>query len=189
LKFTRNRYQQGSLRKCDASLELRFWEYQVSQPCGPGSPMRPVTLSCMEYPTETKALPSARGRASNQRFESFRRTTGNAGLVIDRSHRGAPEGSATGPGEAHPITDAFPGAPPPVTQLPQSHIRPNGELYSTDARPLEISEWLSLCLCREDTRHVGALLHLLFERAMLWGLMDVQRNPIGVVKLREPASA
>ena len=31
---------------------------------------------------------------------------------------------------------------------------------------------------------MGALLHLLFERAMLWDLMDVQRNPMELVKLK-----
>jgi hypothetical protein len=31
---------------------------------------------------------------------------------------------------------------------------------------------------------VGALLHLLFKRAMLWNLMGVQSNPSELVKLK-----
>jgi len=42
----------------------------------------------------------------------------------------------------------------------------------------------SLPLSPKTRGHVGALLHLLFERAMLWGLMDVQRNPMELVKLK-----
>src|SRR5579863_6858298 len=32
--------------------------------------------------------------------------------------------------------------------------------------------------------HIRALMHLLFERALLWGLIELQRNPIELVALR-----
>jgi integrase len=52
-------------------------------------------------------------------------------------------------------------------------------------KPLEIAHWLnSLELSPKTRGQIRALMHLLFERAMLWELIDVQRNPIGLVKLR-----
>jgi len=68
----------------------------------------------------------------------------------------------------------------------KQHVRPKwGSRELVSIKALEISEWLkSLPLSPKTRGHVGALLHLLFERAMLWGLMDVQRNPMELVKLK-----
>ena len=50
---------------------------------------------------------------------------------------------------------------------------------------LEVTDWLkSLPLSRKTRGQVRALLHLLFERAMLWGLIELHRNPIELVKLK-----
>jgi len=61
------------------------------------------------------------------------------------------------------------------------HVRPRwGSTAIADMKALKVSEWLkSLHFQLRPVGHVGALLHLLFERAMLWELMDVQRNPDG----------
>src|ERR1039458_8322665 len=66
------------------------------------------------------------------------------------------------------------------------HVRPKWEATPiAEIKALEISEWLkSLPLSPKTRGHVGALMHLLIERAMLWGLMDVQRNPMELVKLK-----
>jgi integrase len=68
----------------------------------------------------------------------------------------------------------------------KTHIRPKwGNAPIQGIKALQISEWLkSLPLSPKTRGHVGALLHLLFERAMLWDLMDVQRNPLELVKLK-----
>jgi integrase len=56
LKFTRNRYQQGSLRKVPRNSGADVWEYRYRNNAEPGSPMRQITLSTLEFPTENKAL-------------------------------------------------------------------------------------------------------------------------------------
>lgn len=68
----------------------------------------------------------------------------------------------------------------------KKHLRPKwGNTPITEINALEISEWLkSLPLSPKTRGHVGGLLHLLLEKAMLWGLMDVQRNPMELVKLK-----
>lgn len=68
----------------------------------------------------------------------------------------------------------------------KKHVRPRwGSTPIMEIKPLEVSEWLkSLPLSPKTRGHVGALMHLLFERTMLWGLMDVQRNLMELVELR-----
>jgi len=58
--------------------------------------------------------------------------------------------------------------------------------YATGcSQALEVADWLkSLPLSPKTRGQVRALLHLLFEKAMLWELIEVQRNPIELVKLR-----
>ncbi|QNI33834.1 tyrosine-type recombinase/integrase [Alloacidobacterium dinghuense] len=66
------------------------------------------------------------------------------------------------------------------------HIQPRwSSTILTDIKPLEQNEWLKdLPLAGKTKAHVRALSHLLFERAMLWGLLDLQRNPVELVKLK-----
>jgi integrase len=52
-------------------------------------------------------------------------------------------------------------------------------------RPLDVMQWLhTLPLAPKTKAHIKRVLHLLFERAMLWGLIDVQRNPLELVKVK-----
>jgi integrase len=52
-------------------------------------------------------------------------------------------------------------------------------------KPLEITNWLNSLPQSPKTRgQVRGLMHLLFEKAMLWELIELQRNPIELVKLR-----
>src|SRR6204780_5565175 len=66
------------------------------------------------------------------------------------------------------------------------HIEPRwSSVFLTDIKPLHVSEWLKkLPLSPKTKGHVRALFHMLFERAMLWGLLDLQRNPIELIKLK-----
>src|SRR5580698_11506841 len=56
LKFTRSRYQQGSLRRVSRKSGADVWEYRFRNHAEQGSPTRQITLSTLEYPTESKAL-------------------------------------------------------------------------------------------------------------------------------------
>jgi integrase len=66
------------------------------------------------------------------------------------------------------------------------HIKPKwGDVPLVEVKPLEVTEWLkSLPLSPKTRGQVRALMHLLFERAMLWGLLELQRNPMEVVTIR-----
>jgi integrase len=60
-----------------------------------------------------------------------------------------------------------------------------GSTPSAAVKTLEVTEWLkSLKLSPKTRGQVRALLHLLFERDMLRGLIELQRNPIELAKVK-----
>ncbi|HUB81952.1 MAG TPA: site-specific integrase [Bryobacteraceae bacterium] len=167
-----------------------MWEYRYRNHAEPGSPMRQITLSVLEYPTETKA----RIRLQEEVLringpESFRaHVKPTMGVVIEKFKT-----------EEHfeEILDSTPGAEISPDGMSYStvagyssyltkHVEPRwSSVFLTDIRPLQVSEWLKkLPLSPKTKGHVRALFHMLFERAMLWGLLDLQRNPIELIKLK-----
>jgi len=166
------------------------WEYRFRNHAEPGSPMRQITLSTVQYPTETKALihlqehvPRINGPKS---FRAQNEPT--MGLVIDRFMREERihDVLKQKPGETT-ITD---GISYSTAAGYRSYIRNHIEQKwahapLTAVRALEVTEWLkSLSLSPKTRGQVRALMHLLFEKAMLWELIELQRNPIELVKLK-----
>jgi integrase len=152
--------------------------------------MRQITLSVLEYPTETKALVRLQEdvlRINDPKaFKAHNKPT--LGLVIDRfiTEERLEEIVTQPPGETSIIDGLSWSTAASYRSNLKTHIRPKwGNAPIQGIKALQISEWLkSLPLSPKTRGHVGALLHLLFERAMLWDLMDVQRNPLELVKLK-----
>ena len=191
MKFTRNRYQKGSLRKVRRKSGSEVWEYRFRNHAEPGSPMRQITLSALEYPTETKALVRLQEdvlRINDPKaFKAHNKPT--LGLVIDRfsTEERLEEILQQAPGEAT-ITDGFSWSTAAgYHSYLKKHIKPKwGSTPLAEIHALEVSEWLKSLLLSPKTRgQVRALMHLLFERAMLWGLIELQRNPIELVKVKD----
>jgi integrase len=153
--------------------------------------MRQITLSALEYPTETKALVRLQEdvlRINDPRaFKAHNKPT--LGLVIDRfsTEERLEEILRQAPGEAT-ITDGFSWSTAAgYRSYLKKHIKPKwGSTPLAEIHALEVSEWLKSMLLSPKTRgQVRALMHLLFERAMLWGLIELQRNPIELVKVKD----
>ncbi len=152
--------------------------------------MRQKTLSALEYPTESKVrlrLQEDLLRINNP--EAFRaHNNPTFGLVIDRfSKEERLEEIVKQPTGAASIMDGFSWSTAAgYRSYLKEHIRPRWEhVPLVNIKALEILDWVkSLPLSPKTRAYVRALMHLLFERAMLWGLMDVQRNPVELVKLR-----
>ncbi len=166
------------------------WEYRYRNHAEPGSPMRQITLSTLEYPTETKALVRLQADVCRindpKAFRAHNKPT--LGLVIDRftEEERLEEIVCQPPGEAT-ITDGFSWSTAAgYRSYLKKHVRPRWrDTPTAEIKALEILEWLkSLPLSPKTRGHVGALLHLLLEKAMLWDLMGVQRNPLELVKLK-----
>jgi integrase len=190
LKFTRSRYQKGSLRKVSRKSGADVWEYRYRNHAEPGSPLRQITLSALEYPTEAKALVRLQEDVlrinGSQAYRAQSKVT--LGLVIDRfmKEERIEDIVKQQPGETT-ITDGFSySTAASYRSFLKKHIRPRWSDTSLAAvKALEVTEWLkSLPLSPKSRGQVKAFLHLLFEKAMLWELIEVQRNPIELVKVK-----
>ena len=166
------------------------WEYRYRDHAEAGSPMRQLTLSTLEFPTETKARLHLQEKLLRingpEAFKAQNKPT--MGLVIERfiKEEQVAEILKQKPGETT-IKDGISYSTAAGYQsYLNRHIKPKwGSVTVADVKPLEIAEWLkSLPLSAKTRGQVRALLHLLFERAMLWGLIELQRNPIELVKLK-----
>ncbi|MFZ0745121.1 MAG: site-specific integrase [Terracidiphilus sp.] len=190
MKFTRNRYQKGSLRRVSRRSGPDVWEYRYRNHAELGSPTRQITLSTLEYPTETKALVRLQEELLRingpQAYRAQSQPT--LGLVIDRFMRDEriEDIVKQKPGEIV-ITDALSystarGYRSYITR----HVKPRwNPVPLIEVKAVEVTEWLkSLPLSPKTCGQMRALMHLLFERAMLWGLIELQRNPIELVRIK-----
>jgi integrase len=66
------------------------------------------------------------------------------------------------------------------------HIRPKwGDVYVEDVRPALVQDWLrKLTLSPKYKGHVRSLMYRLFDKAMLWELVRVDRNPMDLVEVK-----
>ena len=166
------------------------WEYRYRNHAEPGSPMRQITLSTLEFPTETKALIQLQEQVLRingpQAYRAQKVPT--MGLIIDRFSREEriEEILKQKPGETT-ITDGISySTAAGYRSYINNHIKPRwSDTPLVAVKPMEVAEWLkSLPLSPKTQGQVRALMHLLFERAMLWGLIDLQRNPLELVKVK-----
>ena len=152
--------------------------------------MRQITLSTVQYPTEAKVLVRLQkdvlriNGPQAYRAQNFP----TMGLVIDRfmSEERIEEIVKQQPGEAT-ITDGLSySTARGYRSYLTKHVKSKwGSTPLAAVKALEVTEWLkSLKLSPKTRGQVRALLHLLFERAMLWGLIELQRNPIELVKVK-----
>jgi integrase len=66
------------------------------------------------------------------------------------------------------------------------HIRPKwGDVYVEDVRPALVQDWLRwLTLSPKYKGHLRSLMYRLFDRAMIWELIGVDRNPMDLVEVK-----
>ena len=190
MKFTRNRFQKGSLRRVSRKSGPDVWEYRYRDHSQPGSPMRQISLSTVEFPTETKALIHLQEQVLRINGpQAYRaQSVPTLGLVIDRfiKEERIDDILKQKPG----VTTITDGISYSTAAGYKSYIRNHIESRwantpLTAVKALQITDWLnSLTLAPKTRGQVRALMHLLFEKAMLWELIELQRNPVELVKLR-----
>ena len=173
------------MRKSGAAV----WEYRFRSKSEPGNPLRQITLSVTQYPTEKNARVALQEQLLRMNGpDAFRaHVEPTFGVVIDRfviverlaEILAQPSGEVKGDGLAYSTAAGY-------TSYINRHIRPRWEKTPlSQMRPLDVAEWLrTLPLAPKTQAHIKRVLHLLFERAMLWGLIDVQRNPLELVKIK-----
>ena len=165
--------------------------------------MKQKTLSTITYPTKAKALEAlaplqlkinGTEKYIDQQAPTFR-------LLVEKfieSER-LREIKAQRPGEVREEGLHYSSAVSYLSCL-EKHILPRwGDVLISQLKPLEVQDWLSrltvtqkrkgedsqiMSMAPKTKGHIKALMHRLFERAMLWGFIDLQRNPMGLVELR-----
>jgi hypothetical protein len=143
MKFSRAKYQNGSIRRVSRKKGADVWEYRFRDHSKAGSPLRQMTLSTLEYPTETKVRIALQSKLLELNGPASYRKENKPtfGLVIDRfieSER-LIEILAQPPGQVT-ITDgvAYSTASGYVSYL-RKHIRPRwGTTLVAEMDPLEI---------------------------------------------------
>jgi integrase len=193
MKFTRERFQNGSLRRVPRKTGPDVWEFRFRDHSKPGLPMRQKTLSTLQYPTETTARRALQaqllGINGNESYIAQRSPT--FGTVLDKfiAEERLNEIKARRPGEVVDDGLKFSTTTGYLSVIKQ-HLRPTwGTVQLTDIKPLAVQEWLKqIDLSRKTRQNIKAVFHRMMELAMLWGLMPAQRNPLSLVEIKGGSS-
>jgi integrase len=166
----RERYQNGTVQ-----LALRngipTWIYRWTERTESGRVRRSVALgSLQELPTKTQAIKAAEplrlkanGIVVAQRFQT----------VVDRYI-------------AEELPPRFSTRKAYLCYL-RNYVIPHwGQMELRDITPLAVTNWLrGLNLAGKTKAHLRGLVHILFEHAMFWGYIPIERNPMELVKLKQ----
>lgn len=189
MKFSRKRFQNGSLRRVQRNAGPDVWEFRYRDHSKPGLPMRQMTLSSIEYPTETSARRALQAKLleinGSEAYVAQRSPT--FGTVLDKfiAEERLKEIRAFRPGE---IVDGGLKFSTTVGYLSviKCHLRPEwSKVLLTDIKPLAVQEWLKqLKLSPKTKQNIKATFHRMMELAMLWELVPAQRNPLSLVEVK-----
>jgi integrase len=189
MKFTRERFQNGSLRRVPRKTGPDVWEFRFRDHTKPGLPMRQMTLSTLEYPTETaarRALQEELLRINGSEAYIAQRSP-TFGTVLDKfiGDERLKEIKAYRPGDIVDEGLKYSTTTGYLSVIKQ-HLRPEwGEVQLTDIKPLAVQEWLrQLNLSRKTKQNIKAVFHRMVELAMLWELTPAQRNPLSLVEIK-----
>lgn len=188
MKFTRQRFQRGTLRKVARANHQWAWEYRYQDPST--QTRKSMFLSTEKFPTRVaveqyleafvlklnaenpaQALSEPTLNAVLDRFIEEEKL-----LIIKQRRPGEP---SNGEGELSYSTV--------VSYLSViKQVRGKwGTTRLSRIRPLQIQDWLKSMDAAPKTKgHIKAILHRLYEKAMLWELAEWQRNPMELVEIK-----
>jgi len=174
LKFTRDRYQQGSLRRVRRANGPDVWEFRFSSYENGVRKQRQLTLSAKKFPSET---------AVRKKVEA---------LVL-RLNSDSPAPAIQEPTLAAVMEvysrEEMPDRPKSQQNyrlLMNRHIQPKwGSMVISEIRPHAVELWLKdMPYSPETKRHIKSMLYRLFETAMKRDWFEAQRNPMSLVRVK-----
>ena len=175
MKITRNRYQQGSIRKVTRAKGFA-WEYRYYVTADGKRKLKMQTFNGKLYGTEADVR-RAVGASVPRLNDATPYTPPVAvtfGALLDRyiAEEMPPRKSTS---------DSY-------TSIIKNHLRPRWEnMVLSDIRPALVHSWFqSLKLQPVSKGHVRSLMRLLFDRATLWEYLPLERrNPLELVKIKK----
>ncbi len=174
--FKRTRYQFGCLYLKKRAKGPHVWVLRFRQPQTEGKKTHcSVQVGSIErYPTESLAWKAA---------ESLRLSINSGQLV----HPEATFGALVDRYVREELPERFSTRVSYLSCL-NCHLKPRWETWPIEniaKNPFVVEQWLGeLTFARKTKSHLKALMHRLFEYAMKWRLLDVQRNPMDLVEVK-----
>jgi integrase len=183
----RTYFQQGNLRLRHRVRGPGIWEfrYRAVDESGTRRSKSVVLGTTEQYPTKADLGPKLRGLILSINTGAPLLQDATMGALISRfiadEHLEELRAGKTVPGTTMHYSTAR-----SYLGMLARYIRPRwGDLQLSAIRPAAIQEWLNgLLLAPKTKAHLRGLLHQLFDRAMLWELINLQRNPVELVKIK-----
>ena len=176
----RTRYQYGSVEIDKRVTGPDVWIYRWWETTSDGrKKRRGFTVGTVEeYKTEAHALKAAEGMRLLINDGVASRAPVLFGGVLDRFLLEQKQEQ-----EAEQITHSTFAS---YRSMISQHIHPKwGEVYLQDVRPALVQDWLrKLTLSPKYKGHIRSLMYRLFDRAMIWELIGVDRNPMDLVEVK-----
>ncbi|MGC2160688.1 MAG: tyrosine-type recombinase/integrase [Silvibacterium sp.] len=188
MKFTRQRFQRGTLRKVARANNKWAWEYRYQNPTT--EKRTSMFLSTEKFPTQV---------AVERHLEAFvlKLNSENPTLaileptfsaILDRFieeerlleiKQSRPGDRCDGDGElSYSTVNSY------LSVIKQVRVK-WGTTRITRMKPLGVQDWLKKMDAAPKTKgHVKAIMHRLYEKAMLWELVEWQRNPMELVEVK-----
>ena len=180
-------YQNGSLRLRQRARGASVWElrYRVTGATGRRQLKQMIVGNVEQYPIEAAMRAKIFGFILTVNARWPRAVPATMGTLVDRfvaeEHLAEIE-AGRDPGRCglrYSTASSY-------LALINCHIRPRWEhIPLREVRPASVHEWLSSLPHSPKTKaNIKTLMHRLFEKAMLWEAIDIQRNPMQLVEIK-----
>ena len=175
--FTRTRYQYGSLRLKKRQKGPDVWEFRYYDYDSDGRKTRKyITIGTKhKYPTESDARTKVQSLLLRLNAEAPQAEweVPNFGVLLDKFIE-----------EEMPSRYSTAAA---YRSVIKNHLRPKWGDYPLDRfRPMAIEQWLrQLKLAPKSKGNIRSLMHLIFTCAERWCLIEMGKNPISLVRVKD----
>ena len=171
--FTRSRYQFGSLRKKRRAKGPDAWEFRFYEQIGKSRKRKHMTVGTVDqYRNEAAARQAVAALLLKLNSEAPRVEVVTFAALMDRYiDEELPERFSTR------IS---------YLSVVNTHIRPKWADFPLDKiRPMAVEEWLrQLPLAPKSRANVRGIMHSMFKCAERWELIEMGKNPIGLVRVK-----
>jgi integrase len=174
--FVRTRYQYGSLRLRKRERGPDVWEFRYYETDSRGERKRQsVILGDRNlYVTETQARKATQALLLRLNEESPRAEVEAAtfGALLDRYVE-------------KELSERYSTRKSHLSNI-RVHIRPRWGEYPVDKmKPMAMEQWLhDLPLAPKSKTHVRGIMHLVFKCAERWGIIELGKNPVSLVRVK-----
>ena len=174
--FVRTRYQYGSLRLRKRERGPDVWEFRYYETDSQGERKRQSVIlgDRSLYVTETQARKATQALLLRLNEESPRAEVEAAtfGALLDRYVE-------------KELSERYSTRKSHLSNI-RVHIRPRWGEYPVDkVKPMAMEQWLhDLPLAPKSKTHVRGIMHLVFKCAERWGVVELGRNPVSLVRVK-----